>query len=309
VDGGVYLHAGFFLGSAAFYEALRTLDPDDAEGLRMMRITFINQLLGGETERRRQRRRARFMNTAMKVTLGGAAVSDGLENGRVVSGVGGQYDFVAMAHQLTDARSILMLPATRTADGETSSNIVWRYAHETIPRHLRDIVVTEYGVADLRGRSDAEVAARLINIADSRFQNQLHKAAVDAGKLPPGHQIPERHRTNRPDILRDRLAASGALAALPFYPLGTDLDAEEAALGIALAHLGDSTGNWSALARLALSGWRHRNDPRLVAPLARLQLDGSRPAEHLLRALTSGALLDAVLDSGRPLFNAIEAPR
>jgi hypothetical protein len=57
-------------------------------------------------------RKARFMNTTMKVTLLGAAASDALESGQVVSGVGGQYNFVAMAHALPDARSILMLRAT-----------------------------------------------------------------------------------------------------------------------------------------------------------------------------------------------------
>ncbi len=97
-------------------------------------------------------------------------MSDGLADGRVVSGVGGQYNFVSMAHALPDARSILCVRTTRTSGGKTTSNIVWNYAHTTIPRHLRDIVITEYGIADLRGRTDHEVIAALLNVADSRFQ-------------------------------------------------------------------------------------------------------------------------------------------
>src|SRR3546814_2157020 len=74
----------------------------------------------------------------MMATALGAAVSDGLDDGRVVSGVGGQYNFVAMAHALPDARSVLLLRATREAGDGAGSNIRWNYGHCTIPRHLRD---------------------------------------------------------------------------------------------------------------------------------------------------------------------------
>src|SRR4029077_8641306 len=140
----------------------------------MRGVAFVNQLYGADQELRiLQRRAARCINTTMMVTLLGAAVSDALESGQVVSGVGGQYNFVAMAHALPDARSILCVRATRTRHGQTTSNIVWSYGHETIPRHLRDIVITEYGMADLRGAPDAEVIAALLNVADSRFQPHI----------------------------------------------------------------------------------------------------------------------------------------
>ena len=89
----------------------------------------------------------------MMATLLGGVVSDGLEDGRVVTGVGGQYNFVAQAFALEGARSILTLEATRKARGRTQSNVRWSYGHVTIPRHLRDVVVTEYGIADLRGKA------------------------------------------------------------------------------------------------------------------------------------------------------------
>ena len=49
------------------------------------------------------------------------------------------------------------------------SNIVWNYGHCTIPRHLRDIFVNEYGVADLRGKSDEEIVEALVDVCDARF--------------------------------------------------------------------------------------------------------------------------------------------
>ena len=61
----------------------------------------------GEEIARLQRQKARFINTTVMVSLLGAACSDGLEDGRKISGVGGQYNFVAMAHALDDARSVV----------------------------------------------------------------------------------------------------------------------------------------------------------------------------------------------------------
>ena len=81
----------------------------------MRAISFVNELYGHEWELKvAQRRHARFVNTTMMVTPLGAAVSDTLDDGSVVSGVGGQYNFVAMAHALPEARSILCVRATRS---------------------------------------------------------------------------------------------------------------------------------------------------------------------------------------------------
>jgi acyl-CoA hydrolase len=99
----------------------------------------------------------------------GAAISDSLEDGQVVSGVGGQYNFVAQAFALERARSILTVEATRQAGAKTQSDIRWRYGHETIPRRMRDIIVTEYGVADLRGKSDAATPAGIAAAGLGRF--------------------------------------------------------------------------------------------------------------------------------------------
>ncbi|MGH8310798.1 MAG: acetyl-CoA hydrolase/transferase C-terminal domain-containing protein, partial [Steroidobacteraceae bacterium] len=166
LTGGLVAHAGFFLGPRGFYAALRDLPESDRRQFGMRGVGYVNQLFGADCELRMlQRRHARFVNTTMMVTLLGAAVSDALEDGRVVSGVGGQYNFVSMAHALPDGRSLLCVRATRAKDGRVGSNLVWSYGHTTIPRHLRDIVITEYGIADLRGRTDEETIAALLNVA------------------------------------------------------------------------------------------------------------------------------------------------
>jgi len=118
--------------------------------IQMMPVSFTNEIYDDEDAKRRARVDARFVNNAMMATLMGAVISDGLENGQVVSGVGGQYNFVAQAFALQGARSILTVETTRQAGAKTQSNIRWGYGHQTIPRHLRDVIVTEYGVADIR---------------------------------------------------------------------------------------------------------------------------------------------------------------
>src|SRR5262245_39872228 len=168
---GSLLQAAFFLGSRAFYRELREMPEAELAKLRMTAVSFVNELYGDEAAKRRARVKARFINNAMMATLLGHVVSDALEDGRVVSGVGGQYNFVAQSFALEDARSIIMLRATRETKGHATSNIRWNYGHTTIPRHLRDIVVTEYGVADLRGKTDRDVIAAMLAITDSRFQD------------------------------------------------------------------------------------------------------------------------------------------
>src|SRR5207253_7815745 len=148
--GGHFAHASFFLGPRRFYEALRRMERAEREQIAMTRISYVNELYGQEELKRLQRKGARFINTGLVVTLAGAVGSDELEDGRVVSGVGGQYNFVAMAHALEDGRSLLMIRSTVEKDGNTASNIRWSYGRVTIPHHLRDLVVTEYGIADLR---------------------------------------------------------------------------------------------------------------------------------------------------------------
>ncbi|AEJ15645.1 MULTISPECIES: acetyl-CoA hydrolase/transferase C-terminal domain-containing protein [Pseudomonas] len=219
------LHGGFFLGPQAFYQRLRDMPLEQRAQFAMTRISFINELYGQEELKRRQRRDARFINSVFGMTLLGAGVADQLEDGRVLSGVGGQYNFVAQGHALEGGRSILLLRSWREAGGEVTSNLFWNYGHCTIPRHLRDIVVTEYGIADLRGQTDSEVIARLLAVCDSRFQQGLIEQAKDAGKLAKDFQLEACFTDNTPQRLEAIRARHSRL--FPEYPLGTDFTAEE----------------------------------------------------------------------------------
>lgn len=222
---GVVVHGGFFLGPRAFYQRLREMPLEKRRMFAMTGIGFINELYGQEALKRRQRRDARFLNTVFGMTMLGAGVADQLEDGRVLSGVGGQYNFVAQGHALEGARSILLLRSWREAGGDVSSNLLWSYGHCTIPRHLRDIVVTEYGIADLRGQTDSEVIARLLAISDSRFQPGLMEQAKAAGKLARDFELDKRFADNTPERLEALRARHGRLFAE--YPLGSDFTSEE----------------------------------------------------------------------------------
>jgi acyl-CoA hydrolase len=235
---GEFLHGAFYLGSPEFYDWLRNLDDDTRHGIGMRRVSEVNELYGGnETLERLQRRHARFFNTCMMATALGAAVSDALEDGRVVSGVGGQYNFVAMAHALPDARSVLLLRAARDAGGKPASNIRWNYGHTTIPRHLRDIYISEYGIADLRGRTDEDCVIAMAAIADARFAPALVATAQGNGKLCKDFAAPDAWARNTPQGLRDALAPFRGDGTLPDYPLGSDFTGVEQRLVRALQWL------------------------------------------------------------------------
>lgn len=289
---GVILHGAFFLGPKAFYRSLREMPPEQIARIQMMPVSYTNQLYGDEVAKRRARVDARFVNNAMMATLMGAAISDGLENGQVVSGVGGQYNFVAQAFELQGARSILALEATRQTGAKAQSNILWNYGHQTIPRHLRDVFVTEYGVADVRGKSDAETIAAMLAVTDSRFQAELAKVAKDAGKLPKGFEIPRAHRENFPEAIVVALKPAREAGLLPSFPFGSDFTEVEQRLIPALQLLRDAQRTPLRLPGLLWEGFSRAPDAADSECLARLGLD--RPAtlaERGYRALVSAALV------------------
>ena len=153
----------------------------------------------------------------------------------MISGVGGQYNFVSMAHALPDGHSILNFRSTRiTGKGETSS-IVWNYGHMTIPRHLRDIAVTEFGIADLRGKTDQEIIHRSLNITDSRFQQELANTAKENGKIKSNYTISPafKNETVSREISR-KLRKYKDQGLFKTFPFGTDLTEEEIFIGKAL---------------------------------------------------------------------------
>lgn len=296
---GVLVDAGFFFGPKAFYAGLRNLPAVQRRMFAMRGISFVNELYGHEWELKcAQRRYARFVNTTMMVTGLGAAVSDALEDGRVVSGVGGQYNFVAMAHAMQEARSILCVRATRTAKGVVSSNIVWSYGHITVPRHLRDIVVTEYGIADLRGRTDREVVEALVSIMDSRFQRAFVSDAKRAGKLPKNWVVPEAARSNTPEQLTKKFAPWRERGLFPELPFGTDFSAEELVLAKALRSLQAATQSWSGRVRALLAAvMRGAPTPSVQSHLVRMGLESANSLSQTMQRRFLTAALRKILHS------------
>lgn len=289
VDGAA-IHAGFFIGSHDFYARLNALPEAERARIAMMPVSFTNALYGDEEAKRAARRDARFVNAAMMVTLLGAVVSDATEDGQVVSGVGGQFNFTEQAFALSDARAVITLSATRRGKGGTTSNIRWDYGHVTIPRHMRDIVVTEYGIADLRGKSDADTIAALLEVADSRFQPELEARAKASGKLPADYRLPVGARTNTPEALRDWLG-SHARDRLPRFPFGTDFTGIEQHLIPALGDLRRASPSPAKLARAVLRGLRGPPAPREDEALRRMAL--ARPggiSDRLSALALRGAL-------------------
>ena len=230
------MHAGFFVGNHHFYEDLRKMPEDELNEFNMTSVAFTNQLHGQEDLKIAQRHQSRFINACMKMTLSGAAVSDGLSDGNVVSGVGGQFNFVTMGHDLPGARSIIMMRSCRPRGSQVVSNIVFNYGHATIPRHMRDIVVTEYGIADLRAKTDQEIIDELLKITDSRFQQSLIRQAQNAGKLSLDYKLPEYAKNNTPENIAHLLKGNQE-NVFPAFPFGKELTDQEVLIGGALRKL------------------------------------------------------------------------
>ncbi len=283
LQGGRILHGGFFLGPRDFYQKLSNLDAETAAQVCMTGVRRTNQLLLDPPLYSAQRQHARFINTGMMVTLTGAVASDALENGTVISGVGGQYNFVAMAHDLPGARSVLCIRATRGEGKTLKSNIVPSYGHITIPKHLRDVVVTEYGVADLRGQSDSEIIKRLVMIADSRFQQELMEVAKSTGKLEPEWKLPAAAKHNTPEQLEKALGKSMGGPLLPQFPFGTDLTDNEVALAASLREVKALTEEPREFVYTMLRALLHRADEHKAQPyLERLGLEHPHSSKEFL---------------------------
>jgi len=270
---GVVLHAAFFMGSKRFYQWLHALNKDKKTMFQMTPVSQINELYGGEALDRVQRIKARFINTCMKVDVLGAAASDTLENHQVVSGVGGQYNFVAMGHALDDSRSILMLRSVHASKKTVESNVVWKYGYCTIPRHLRDLVVTEYGIADLRGQSDEVCIQRMICIADSRFQDGLRAQAVEYNKLSADWEVPVEFSNNTPGKVSQHFLKAQAQGYFPAYPFGEDFTADEKTIINALKLLKLHTKNKYATLSTLFKAQFVKPDEREMPYLKMMKLD------------------------------------
>ena len=160
----------FALGSPALY---RWLDRNQAVGFGPVSVVNDPAVI-------QRNRRFVSINGAIQLDLYGQVVADAV-GGRQISGVGGHEDFVAGADLETEDRSLVCLRATVEVDGHVRSRIVPALPEGSVvstPRHHTATVVTEFGVADLRGLTVRERASALAGIAHPEFRDELARAAA-----------------------------------------------------------------------------------------------------------------------------------
>jgi acyl-CoA hydrolase len=160
----------FALGSAALYEWLA----DNAE------VAFAPVSVVNDPDVIRRNHRMVSLNGALQVDLYGQVVADAID-GRQISGVGGHEDFVSGADLDVAARSLVCLRSTVEVHGARLSRIVPVLPAGSVvstPRHHTGTVVTEYGVAELSGRTVRERAAALAAIAHPDFRDELERRAA-----------------------------------------------------------------------------------------------------------------------------------
>ena len=153
----------FVMGSKRLYDFVH-----DNPMVEMRPVDFTN-----DTHVIRSFGRMVAINSAIEVDLTGQVVADSIGH-RLYSGVGGQMDFVRGAALASEGRAIIALPST--AAGGTVSRITPALKAGagivTTRAHVRT-VVTEWGVAELFGKSTDERAEALISIAHPAFRDEL----------------------------------------------------------------------------------------------------------------------------------------
>ncbi|ERH11567.1 MAG: acetyl-CoA hydrolase [halophilic archaeon J07HB67] len=119
------------------------------------------------------------VNSAVGVDLYGHVNSTHVRGSRLLNGVGGSVDFNRNAHC-----TVVALPST-AGDGDLST-VVPMATHVDHTEHDTDVIVTEHGVADLRGTTPTERAERVIGVADPAFRDDLRRY-LDRAREATGH--------------------------------------------------------------------------------------------------------------------------
>ena len=130
------------------------------------------------------------INGALAIDVHGQVVADTID-GTQFSGIGGAEDFASAPGLALDQRSLTCLPSTALVGGEVRSRIVpWFDAGTvvTTPRHHTDVVITEYGAAELEAKTVHQRGEALAAIAHPDFRDELLEAAARAsrGRSPRG---------------------------------------------------------------------------------------------------------------------------
>ncbi|MBL8446567.1 MAG: acetyl-CoA hydrolase/transferase family protein [Zoogloeaceae bacterium] len=121
------------------------------------------------------------VNATLEIDLYGACNSE-FVRGRQFSATGGQVDFVRGAYASKGGRSIIACHAT-AVNGTVSRIVPQLSGPVTTSRADTHLVVTEFGTADLKGKTVRQRAQALIGLADPRFRDGLERSAWEAGLL------------------------------------------------------------------------------------------------------------------------------
>jgi acyl-CoA hydrolase len=164
--------ATFAGGTQELYEWLHE-NPDVA----FMPVDIVNspELIG-------RNRHMVTINGALSIDIHGQAVADTI-GGTQFSGIGGHEDFVAGPALALESQSLLCMNATYTVDGQRHSRIVPWFdvgAVITTPRHQVDVIITEYGAAELQGKTVHQRGEALAAIAHPDYRDELLAAAERA---------------------------------------------------------------------------------------------------------------------------------
>lgn len=159
----------FAAGTPELYEWL-----DGNEDVRFLPVDLVNS-----PERIAANRKMVTINGALALDLSGQVVADTV-SGRQFSGIGGHEDFVSGPGLEVEDRSLICLPSTATVDGVVVSRILGELPTGSIistPRHQVDVVVTEFGAAELAGKTIRERAMALVAVAHPDFRDELAQMA------------------------------------------------------------------------------------------------------------------------------------
>ena len=172
-DAGCIVTGGLF-GTKRLYAFA---DGNAGLSMRSVDYTHDNAVL-------RAIRRLFTINGAIEIDVTGQVNAESAA-GRYLGAVGGQVDFVRGGAASPEGRSIIALPATTADEMRSRISVHLRDAPVTTARSDVDLVVTEFGVADLRGQSLRDRARRLIDIAHPKFRDQLGREWREYSKRAP----------------------------------------------------------------------------------------------------------------------------
>ncbi len=129
---------------------------------------------------RRTARRS-CLNGALAIHLAGQVVADTI-SGKQFSGISGHEDFVSGPSLSADGRSLICLPSTSTINNEVVNRVLPKLPSGSVvstPQHQVDVVITEFGVAELQGRTIRERSIALAHVAHPLFREDLIAVAQE----------------------------------------------------------------------------------------------------------------------------------